>query len=109
MDTMDRPKPPEALSAQDFFARDLPGCSMTDAHLATRIAYSTVLDIAHGKCSPRVKTVKRLEQWSREAAAAHGIYLSAARTLGLDAPHNDSTVADGADAGHAVDQLAQVG
>lgn len=56
---------------------------MSDAHLATRISYSTIHDVAHGRCEPRRKTLQLLEEWSRGAAAEHGVFISGALSLGF--------------------------
>jgi len=76
---------PEALTAREFFARELDGCSKTDAHRATGIAYSTIHDIAaKDGMQPRKDTLQRLQDWSLRAAALHGVYISALRTLGIE-------------------------
>jgi len=82
---MDTNRSMAGLTAHAFFARGLAGCSMSDAHLATGLAYSTVNDVAkqHHESAPRIDTLKRLERWSRDAGAQHGVYISAALTLGL--------------------------
>ncbi|HVY65931.1 MAG TPA: hypothetical protein VHH11_14005 [Gammaproteobacteria bacterium] len=54
---------------------------MSAAHRATGIAYSTILDLAHGVSTPRPRTAFRLEQWSRRAGRSHGVYIDAARTV----------------------------
>jgi hypothetical protein len=84
---MDRRTTPEGLTAFAFFKRDLPGCSQTDAHLGTGISYSTVHDLASGKAKhPRTETLEKLQTWSLGAGAPHGVYISAAKTLGVAEP-----------------------
>jgi len=75
-----------ALSAREFFSRKLHGCSKTDAHRATGIAYSTIHDIATKPViGPRRDTLEKLQAWSLEVGRAHGVYLSAMLTLGIEA------------------------
>ena len=92
--TQPRAKPEVVgLSVQEFFARKIPGFTMQDAHLATRISYSTVHALATGRREPRRQTLRRLVEWSRGAAAGHGVCISGARSLGLD----DDAAAKGSD------------
>jgi hypothetical protein len=88
MDTMNR-----RLSPAQFFDLALDGGSMTAAHLATGIAYSTVHRAGKGG-GISVDTAKALSKWSKgvPAAAAAGVYIDAAVALGLDPdsePAND--------------------
>lgn len=75
--------PPVGITAREFLSLDLAGFAMSDAHFATRIAYSTLGAIKSGETAARPDTLKKLEQWSRGAIEAHGKYISAARSLGL--------------------------
>lgn len=73
------------VSAREFFAKDLPGGRKTDAHAATRIAYSTLCDIASGlSTQPRKETLKRLERWSR--TVSDEFHISVALSLGFAEP-----------------------
>lgn len=74
------------LTAREFFARALPGCSLSDAHVGTRIAYSTIFDLSKERCESRRSTLERLQKWSLTAGAPHGVYISAAKTAGLSEP-----------------------
>ena len=59
------------LTAVEFFARRMSGCSLTDAHRATGIAYTTIHDLAHAHVgTPRIETLRKLEAWSRAVAAS---------------------------------------
>ncbi len=87
---------PRGLTAREFFALNLEGYGMRDAHFGTEIAYSTLGDIARGpdatakteerKRAFRTDTLSALEKWSKSAIAAHGVFISAARTAGFDVP-----------------------
>jgi hypothetical protein len=90
---MDDPTSPRALTAPEFFAKNFPGFSMTDAQLATGIAYSTVHAVAHGRRTPTLETAEKLQRWSLAATAEHGVYISAARTLGIEEPTFSAQVA----------------
>ena len=82
------------LTAVEFFARRMSGCSITDAHRATGIAYTTIHDLAHAHVgTPRIETLRKLEAWSRAVGATHGVYLSASKTLGFDAESSDAEAA----------------
>lgn len=80
---MDGQQPARGVSAQEFFAAGVPGGTMTAAHLATRIAYSTVHRAANGK-GISVATARELESWSKGLAAA--VYINASATLRIDDP-----------------------
>ena len=71
------------LSAAEFFARGFKGGTMTAAHHATGIAYSTIFRAKEGGPVGR-KTAKALAAWSKTVADTEGAVISAARTLGLD-------------------------
>jgi len=85
---------PRGLAAREFFALNLTGYGMRDAHFKTEIAYSTLGDIARGKDATakpkerersfRTDTLAKLETWSRGAIADHGVYISAAITAGFE-------------------------
>lgn len=77
---------PTPLTAAEFFKRDLPGFSKTDAHRQTQLAYSTVHDAAQTSPRARPETLRALQEWSLGAIAEHGVYISAAKTLGLSEP-----------------------
>jgi hypothetical protein len=73
------------LTAAEFFALGLDGGDMSAATRATGLAYTTV----HRASKSTVKdvdTAKRLAAWSRTvpAAAEAGVWIDAARALGLD-------------------------
>jgi hypothetical protein len=72
---------PTPLAAGDFFALALRERTMQHAHLATRIAYSTIQKAAKGYVSPRVAS--ELEKWSLPTALEDGAYISAVLTTGL--------------------------
>lgn len=81
---MDERSAPRGLPAGDFFDLKLPGFNMSDAHVACRFSYSAVHDCARGKTStPNKQLLIALQQWSSAAIDAHGVFISAARTLGL--------------------------
>lgn len=73
------------LTAREFFALALPGCSQTDAHVKTRLSYSTIVLVSAGTANARTTTLKRLEAWSllQPAAKARGVWISAAKTAGF--------------------------
>lgn len=82
MDTPISPRSSRGVSARDFFRAAIPGGTMTAAHYATKISYTTIHRAASGAAvSPT--TAKALERWSRELGA--DLVISAALTLGLDA------------------------
>lgn len=89
---MARKSKPRGLSAGEFFERNLEGFSKTDAQLATHLSYTAIHDIACGNSSsPRKDTLTKLQEWSLAAATAHGVYISAAKTLGLHEPQFRAT------------------
>lgn len=73
------------LTASQFFALKLPGGTVADASEATGLAYTTVQRVRDcgGEC--RADTVKRVAAWSRDVLAAKGagVWIDAARTLGI--------------------------
>lgn len=77
---------PTGLSAADFFARALPGFSKTDASKATPLAYSTIHEATRPDASTSAGTARALQAWSEAAIGAHGVYISAAKTMGLSEP-----------------------
>lgn len=81
---MDTRKGP--LTVAEFFALDLDDGHMSAASQSTRLAYSTVWRVAQPGASLDVGTAKRLAAWSRTvpAAVAAGVWIDAARSLGLD-------------------------
>ena len=82
-----RHKAPEGLTAGEFFAKGLDGCTMTAAHVATGISYSSINDIAKGTTkTPRRDNIVALQEWSLRAGGPHGFYISAIKTLGLEEP-----------------------
>lgn len=78
------------LTAAEFFARGFKGGTMTAAHLATGIAYSTIFRAKEGGGVGR-KTAKALAAWSKTVEGTDGSFISAARTLGLDDVDDEST------------------
>lgn len=74
------------LTAAEFFARKLSGFSKTDAQHATKLAYSTIHDAGRADCESTPETLKALQEWSESAIAEHGVYISAAKSLGLSEP-----------------------
>lgn len=76
----------DALTAAQFFKRDLDGFSKTAAMRATGLSYSAVHDTTDDAKTPRVDTMLRLQEWSLAAIAEHGCYISAAKTLGVSEP-----------------------
>ena len=73
-----------ALTPAQFFQHDLPGGRMSDAHRATKLAYSTILRARDGG-AVTVTTAQQLEQWSQTVSLARlrGVWIGAAVTLGL--------------------------
>lgn len=76
------------LTAAEFFALDLEGGDMSAASRGTGLAYTTV-HRASKSVVKDVDTAKRLASWSRgvPAAKAAGVWIDAARALGLDEPN----------------------
>lgn len=74
------------LSAQEFFARALPGANMTEAQLATRIAYSTIHRASKGE-PVSARTAFALERWSRDLGI--GVFISAVACLTSDTSEPD--------------------
>lgn len=75
---------PTGLTAREFFERKLPSFTITAAQIATKHAYSALHDCVSGKTrSPRKDLLIALQEWSIAAIAEHGVYISAAKTLGL--------------------------
>lgn len=72
---------PRGITAQEFFARRFPGASMHDAHLSTRLSYSTVHKAGHGK-TVAFNTAKDLEVWSRKLGLE--VFISAVATVGFN-------------------------
>lgn len=69
---------------------------MTEAHHETKLSYSAISDVAHGHTeSPRRDTIERLQRWSQGAIEEHGVYISAAKTLGLGEPDTKPVAASG--------------
>jgi len=79
----------QGITAQEFFAAGIEGGSMTDAHHATRIAYSTVHRASNGG-GISVATARALETWSR--ALGRDLFISAAATLGIAGTAEDSSI-----------------
>lgn len=72
------------LTAREFFAKDLNGCRVREAHFQTQLSYAALYGIADGSTkAPAVESLRKLEAWSRVAGAEHGVYISAARTAGF--------------------------
>lgn len=71
---------PRGVTAQEFFAAGLPGVTLTDAHHATRIAYSTIHRASKGG-GIHANSARELEAWSRGLGLP--VFISAAATLGL--------------------------
>ena len=73
------------LTAVEFFALGLDGGDMSAASRGTSLAYTTVHRASKGPVRD-VDTAKRLASWSRSlpAAKAAGVWIDAARALGLD-------------------------
>lgn len=86
--TTDTPSP-RGVTAREFFGRRIKGASMHEAHLATRLSYSTVHRASRGEAIA-LETAKALEEWSRGLTL--DLFISAAETLGLNG--EASTVAD---------------
>lgn len=72
------------LTPQGFFALSLEGGSMTDAHHATRLAYSTVHRAAQGTLVSAA-VARDLAAWSAGVASAQaaGVCIDAAMACGL--------------------------
>lgn len=87
-------KPARGVTAQKFFAAGVEGGSMTDAHHATRIAYSTVHRASRGD-GVSLATARALEKWSQSLGA--NIFISALATLDI-APRDadEAPIADAA-------------
>lgn len=83
---MDEHLPRGPLTAAEFFGLDLEGVTLTAAHIGTGLAYTTILRIRDRgpDCDPG--SVRKLSAWTRAlpAAQAAGVWIDAARTLGLD-------------------------
>jgi len=71
---------PRGITAQEFFARRFAGASMHDAHLSTRLSYSTVHKAGHGKAIA-FSTATDLEVWSRKLGLE--VFISAVATMGF--------------------------
>lgn len=85
---------PSGVTAAVFFDQKLPGFTLTAAHHATQFAYSALHDCVRGKTSsPRKELLIALQEWSYSAIPAHGIFISAAKTLGLPAEPSDARAA----------------
>lgn len=78
------------LSAREFFGRKIDGARISDAHIATGVAYSTIHTIAAGKGWQR-DTMSRLVAWSLACPAAQsaGVHISA--DASLSSPADDTT------------------
>ena len=85
MDAISDAKGP--LTAVEFFALGLDGGDMSAASRGTGLAYTTVHRASKGPVRD-VDTAKRLAAWSRTipSAQAAGVWIDAARSLGLDEP-----------------------
>jgi hypothetical protein len=92
---MARKSQPRGLTAQEFFDQRLAGFSKTDAQHATRLSYTAIHDATRATTSPKKDTLTKLQDWSLAAVEAHGVYISAARTLGLEEPHFAATGTEG--------------
>ncbi len=79
------------LTAAEFFARKLAGFSKTDAQHATKLAYSTIHDAGRANCESTPETLRSLQEWSESAIAEHGVYISAAKSLGLSEPSSNGS------------------
>jgi hypothetical protein len=78
---------PKPLTAAEFFAPPgFAGFSKTNAQNATGLAYTTILDAVRKGKAARPETLRRLQEWSLNAIETHGVYISAAKTLGLEEP-----------------------
>lgn len=73
-------KPARGVTAREFFAAGVEGGSMTAAHLATAIAYSTIHRASKGD-GISLKTARELEKWSRGLGAE--VFISALLTLDI--------------------------
>lgn len=75
------------LSAREFFSRKIDGARISDAHVATGVAYSTIHSIASGEGWQR-DTMSKLVAWSFAcpAAQAAGVHISADASLADAAP-----------------------
>lgn len=92
MDEKTEQTEPKPLTAEEFFAASLPGCSLTDAHRATGISYTTINDISKGRVeTPRKRTLRALQEWSKKAGAPHSVFISAALVLSVDDDEEPST------------------
>ncbi len=78
----DLSSPARGVTAQQFFAAEVPGGTMTAAHRATSVAYSTIHRASKG-LGVSVATARELEKWSRGLGAE--VFISAAATLDLAA------------------------
>lgn len=81
------------LSAREFFSRKIDGARISDAHLATGVAYSTIHSIASGEGWQR-DTMSKLVAWSLACPAAQsaGVHISADASLA--APAADAAPAE---------------
>jgi len=81
------------LSAREFFSRKIDGARISDAHLATGVAYSTIHSIASGEGWQR-DTMSKLVAWSLACPAAQsaGVHISA--DASLVAPAADAAPAE---------------
>lgn len=96
----DDQRPARGVSAQEFFAAGVDGGSMTAAHHATLVAYSTVHRASRGE-PVSLATARKLEKWSRGLGA--DVFISALLTLDLtDAGNGDEGDEDGVPAGPEV-------
>lgn len=86
----DDTKPARGVTAQEFFALGIEGGSMTDAHHATRIAYSTVHRASRGD-GVSLATARALEKWSQ--AIGGEVFISALATLDI-APRDTDDAAE---------------
>ena len=83
---MATPSKPVGLTAAEFFGKKLDGYSKTDAHRGTSLSYSAIHDATDAEKTPRADTLRALQMWSLGAAEKHGVYISAAATVGFTEP-----------------------
>lgn len=79
--------PKRGVTAREFFAAGYEGGTLTAAHIATSIAYTTIHRASRG-IDVRADKLRELERWSMGVEGAHaaGVYLSAAATMASSRP-----------------------
>ena len=70
------------LTAQEFFAQEIEGASVNDAHYAARVSLTSLNSHMRNERALTVKTANALQAWS-ETLPKCKVYISAMRTLGV--------------------------